>query len=101
MQSVPINSNVVSSNPTQGEVCSIQHYVIKFVSDLRQVDGFLWVLWFSLGTMIFSGYYGFLWVLWFSLGTMVFSGYYDFLWVLWFSLGTMIFSGYYGFLWVL
>jgi hypothetical protein len=24
----------------------IQHYVIKFVSDLRQVDGFLWGLWF-------------------------------------------------------
>ena len=29
-----------------GEVYSIQHYVIKFVSDLRQVDGFLRVLWF-------------------------------------------------------
>jgi hypothetical protein len=29
-----------------GEVCSIQHYVIKFVSDLRQVCGFLWVLMF-------------------------------------------------------
>ena len=27
-------------------VNSIQHYVIKFVSDLRQVSGFLWVLWF-------------------------------------------------------
>ena len=27
-----------------GEVCSIQHYVIKFVSDLRQVGGFLLVL---------------------------------------------------------
>ena len=27
-----------------GEVYSIQHYVIKFVSDLRQVGGFLWVL---------------------------------------------------------
>ena len=25
-----------------GEVCSIQHYIIKFVSDLRQVGGFLW-----------------------------------------------------------
>jgi hypothetical protein len=41
MQSVPITSNVVSSNPTQ----VIQHYIIKFVSDLRQV---------------FSGYPGFL-----------------------------------------
>jgi hypothetical protein len=29
-----------------GEVNSIQHYVIKFVSDLQQVDGFLRVLWF-------------------------------------------------------
>jgi hypothetical protein len=37
MQSVPITTNVVSSNPTQ----EIQHYVIKFVSDLRQVSGFL------------------------------------------------------------
>ena len=34
-------TKVVSSNLTHGEVCSIQHYVIKFVSDLRQVDGFL------------------------------------------------------------
>ena len=30
------------------EVYPIQHYVIKLVSDLRQVDGFLWVLWFPL-----------------------------------------------------
>jgi len=28
-------------------VYSIQHYVIKFVSDLQQVGGFLWVLRFS------------------------------------------------------
>ena len=35
---------VVSSNPVHGEVYLIQHYVIKFVSDLRQVCGFLWVL---------------------------------------------------------
>ena len=26
----------------------------KFVSDLWQIYGFLWVLWFSLGTMVFS-----------------------------------------------
>jgi hypothetical protein len=38
---VPITTNVVSSNPSHGEVYSIQHYVIKFVSDLRQIDGFL------------------------------------------------------------
>ena len=30
----------VSSNPAHGEVYSIQHYVIKFVSDFRQVGGF-------------------------------------------------------------
>jgi hypothetical protein len=29
-----------------GEVYSMQHYVIKFVSDLQQVGGFLRVLWF-------------------------------------------------------
>ena len=37
---------IVSLNPVLGEVYSIQHYVIKFVGDLRQVGGFLWVLWF-------------------------------------------------------
>ena len=36
--------NVVSLNPIHGEVYSIQQYVIYFVSDLRQVDGFLEVL---------------------------------------------------------
>jgi hypothetical protein len=36
----------VSSNPVHGVVYSIQHYVIKFVSDLRQVGGFLRVLQF-------------------------------------------------------
>jgi hypothetical protein len=40
-KSVPIITNVVSSNPAQGEVYSIQHYVIKFVRDLRQVGGVL------------------------------------------------------------
>jgi hypothetical protein len=29
---------------SSGEVYSIQRYVIKFVSELRQVGGFLWVL---------------------------------------------------------
>jgi hypothetical protein len=41
MQSVPITTNVESLNLAHGEVYSIQHYVIKFVSDLRQVDSFL------------------------------------------------------------
>jgi hypothetical protein len=44
MQSVPIITKAVSSNSALGEVYLIQHYVIKFVSDLRQVCGFLWVL---------------------------------------------------------
>ena len=45
MQSLPITTKVVSSNPVHGAVYSIQHYVIyKFVSDLRQVSGFLRVL---------------------------------------------------------
>jgi len=44
MQSVPITTNVLNSNTVHGEVYSIQHYVTKFVSDLRQVSGFLWVL---------------------------------------------------------
>jgi len=43
MQSVPITTTIVSSNPAYGEVYSIQHYVIKFVSDLWQVGGFPWV----------------------------------------------------------
>ena len=34
--------------PRSGEVYSIQHYVIKFVSDLRQVG------WFSPGTSVTS-----------------------------------------------
>jgi hypothetical protein len=37
-------TKVLSSTPVHGEVYSIQHYVIKFVSDLRQVGGFLLVL---------------------------------------------------------
>ena len=41
MQSMPITTNVVNSNPAHGKVYSIQHYVTKCVSDLRQVSGFL------------------------------------------------------------
>jgi hypothetical protein len=48
VQSMPKTTQGVSSNPVHGEVYSIQHYVIKFVSDLRQVGGFLWVLRFPL-----------------------------------------------------
>jgi len=46
MQSVPISTKVVSLNLIHGEVYLIQYYVIKFVSDLWQVNG--------------SGYSGFL-----------------------------------------
>ena len=44
VQSVPITTNIVSLNPAHGEVYSIQHYVIKFFSDL----------WFSLGPPVSS-----------------------------------------------
>jgi len=40
---VPLTSDVVSSNLDQGEVYNIMW---KFVSDLRQVGGFLRFLWF-------------------------------------------------------
>jgi hypothetical protein len=36
VQSVPITTNVVSSNLAHGEVCSKQYVVIKFVSDFPQ-----------------------------------------------------------------
>jgi methylthioribose-1-phosphate isomerase len=48
MESLPITTKVVSLNPVHGEVYSIQHYVIKFASDLLQVGGF------SLGTPVSS-----------------------------------------------
>jgi hypothetical protein len=38
MQSVPITTKVVSLNPTYDEVYSIQHYVIKFVICLWEVQ---------------------------------------------------------------
>ena len=46
MQSVPTTNNVVSSNPAQARCTRyyILLYVIKFISYLRQVDGFLPVL---------------------------------------------------------
>jgi len=46
VQSVPITTEVVSLFLPHGEMYSMQHYVIKLVSNLRQVDGFLRVLWF-------------------------------------------------------
>ena len=45
---VPITTTVVSLNPIHGEVYLIQHYVIKFVSDLRKFGGFPWEVQFPL-----------------------------------------------------
>ena len=39
-----ITTNVVISNSTHGEMYSIQHFVITFVSDLQQVECFLLAL---------------------------------------------------------
>ena len=47
MQPVPITTHDVTSIPGHGVMYSIQHYEIKFVSDLRQVGVFLRVLWFT------------------------------------------------------
>ena len=44
MQSAPITTKVLISNPAHGEVYAIPHYMIKFVSDLWQVSDFLQVL---------------------------------------------------------
>jgi hypothetical protein len=41
VQSVSITPKDMSSNPVHDKVYSIQQYVIKFVSDLRQVGAFL------------------------------------------------------------
>ena len=46
IQSVLITTKVASSTPAYDEVYSIQHYAMKFVSDLRQICGFLRVLQF-------------------------------------------------------
>jgi hypothetical protein len=47
MQLVPIITKVESSNLVHGEVYSIQHYVIKSVSDCDRS-------WFSPGTLVSS-----------------------------------------------
>ena len=41
VQSVPITTKVVSSHSAHDDVYSMQYYVIQFVSDFRQVGGFL------------------------------------------------------------
>ena len=42
----------MSLNLVHGEVYLIQLYVMKYVSDLRQIGGFLWVLRFPPGTLV-------------------------------------------------
>jgi hypothetical protein len=42
------------SNPVHDKAYSIQHYVVKVISDLRQVGGFLRVLRFPLPTKLIS-----------------------------------------------
>ena len=54
VQSVPIATEVVSWNPVHDEVYLIQHCVIKFVSDLRQVRRFLRVLRFPPPTKLIA-----------------------------------------------
>ena len=44
VQSLPIITNFVSSNLAHGKVYTMQHYVIKFVSEFRHIGGFLRVL---------------------------------------------------------
>jgi hypothetical protein len=51
VQSVTITTKVVSSNPSHGEVYSIQHNVIKVVGDLQQVGGFFRELRFPPGNV--------------------------------------------------
>ena len=41
VHSVPITTHVMRLNPDHGKVYLIKHNVIKFVSDLQQVGGFL------------------------------------------------------------
>ena len=41
MRLLPITAQVVNLITAHGEEYSIQSYVLKFVSDLQQVDGFL------------------------------------------------------------
>jgi len=44
MQSVPITTKAMSSNLVHEGVYSMQHYVMQFVSVLRQIGGFHQVL---------------------------------------------------------
>ena len=52
VESVPITTTVVSSNPGHGAVHSIQNYVITFVRDRWRVGGFLRVFQFPPSIML-------------------------------------------------
>ena len=51
-----ITSKIASWNSADGEVYSIQHHVIKFVSDLQEVCRFLQVLQFPLQIKLTATY---------------------------------------------
>ena len=54
VQSVSITINIVRLSPARGKMYSIQHCVIKFVIDLRQIGGFLRVLRFPPPTKLIA-----------------------------------------------
>ena len=47
-QSVPIAAYIVASILTIGEVYILRLYVMRVVTNLQHVGGFIWVLWFHL-----------------------------------------------------
>jgi len=53
----PVISVTMTINSGHGVVYSIQQYAIKFVSDLRQLDGFLWVLRIPQSIKLIAGIY--------------------------------------------
>jgi hypothetical protein len=56
---VPSTTNILSSNPIHGEMYSKQDFVIKFVSDLWQFDGFhcIKLVWLVYGVQRHSQHY--------------------------------------------
>ena len=54
VQSVPITTTIVTSNIAYVEVYSLHHYVINFVSDLLQVDGFHWRVFYPVYVLLLA-----------------------------------------------
>ena len=54
VQSVPITTTLLTSNIAHGEVYSIHHYVVNFVSDLLQVDGFRWRVFYPVYVLLLT-----------------------------------------------